>query len=89
MKQIDLSQKYATSDASAAEERHRKAIENLTPVLKNAATMTERLDYGHAIAAGQKEVLALNHDMKYGLARATVSSVLQLALSNLARRVHG
>ena len=42
--------------------------------------MTERLDYGHAIAAGQKEVLALNHDMKYGLARAT--GVLQTAANH-------
>jgi len=77
LKKIYLSQKYVTTNQAEAEERHRSAIKNLAPFLMEAGKMTERLDYGHAIAAGQKEVLALNHDMKYGLARAT--GVLQTA----------
>jgi len=80
LKKIDLSQKYVTTNQAEAEERHRSAIENLAPFLMEARKMTERLDYGHAIAAGQKEVLALNHDMKYGLARAT--GVLQTAANH-------
>ena len=81
MKQIDLSQKYVTtSQAWRRKNGTASAIENLTPFLMEARKMTERLDYGHAIAAGQKEVLALNHDMKYGLARAT--GVLQTAANH-------
>ena len=71
VKKIDLSQNYGTTNQAEADERHRSAIENLAPFLMEARKMTDRLDYGQAIAAGQKEVLALNHDMKHGLARAT------------------
>ena len=76
-KNIDLSQGYWTTSLAGAEERHQKALEylekNLGPVLRQAEKQTERLDYGKAIAHGnkQQEVLAVaNHDIKRGMANA-------------------
>ncbi len=80
VKKINLSQNYGTTNQAEADERHRSAIENLGPFLKEAQKMTDRLDYGQAIAAGQKDVLALNHDIKHGLAR--VPGVLQTAANH-------
>jgi hypothetical protein len=80
VKKIDLSQNYGTTNQAEADERHRSAIKNLGPFLMEARKMTDRLDYGQAIAAGQKEVLALNHDIKHGLAR--VPGVLQTAANH-------
>jgi hypothetical protein len=76
-KQIDLSQRYWTTNPAEAEERHQKALEylekNLGPVLRQAKKQTGRLEYGKAIAHGnkQQEVLAVtNRDIKRGLANA-------------------
>ena len=86
-KNIDLSQGYWTTNPAAAEERHQKALEylekNLGPVLRQAEKQTETLDYGKAIAHGnkQQEVLAVaNHDIKRGLANA--AGLLQSAANH-------
>ena len=86
-KQIDLSQRYWTTNPAEAEERHQKAVEylqkNLGPVLRHAEKQTERLDYGKAIAHGnkQQEVLAVaNHDIKRGMANA--AGLLQSAANH-------
>jgi hypothetical protein len=86
-KNIDLSQGYWTTNAAAAEERHQKALEylekNLGPVLRQAEKQTETLDYGKAIAHGnkQQEVLAVaNHDIKRGIANA--AGLLQSAANH-------
>jgi hypothetical protein len=86
-KQIDLSQRYWTANSAEAEERHQKALDylekNLGPVLRQAEKQAERLDYGKAIAHGnkQQEVLAVaNHDIKRGLANA--AGLLQSAANH-------
>jgi len=86
-KNIDLSQGYWTTNPAAAEERHQKALEylekNLGPVLRQAEKQTETLDYGKAIAHGnkQQEVLAVaNHDIKRGIANA--AGLLQSAANH-------
>ena len=86
-KRIDLSQRYWTTNPAEAEERHQKAVEylqkNLGPVLRHAEKQTERLDYGKAIAYGnkQQEVLAVaTHDIKRGMANA--AGLLQSAANH-------
>ena len=86
-KQIDLSQRYWTTSPPEAEDRHQKAIEylekHLGPVLRRAENQTERINYGKAIAHGnkQQEVLAVvNHDIKRGLANA--AGLLQSAANH-------
>jgi hypothetical protein len=67
-KTIDLSQRYATDDQSAAQARHEKALENLRPLIREAARMEGyKVVRGAAIADGlrQSEVLALRHGQKH------------------------
>jgi hypothetical protein len=68
-KSIDLSQRYATGDQSAAKERHEKAVQNLMPLLREAARNGYTITYGQAIAQGfrQKEVLAISNG--YGMSQ--------------------
>lgn len=84
---INLSQRYWTSNPAEAEERHRRALEylekNLAPALRQAEKQAERLDYGKAIAHGarQREVLAVsNHDIKRAL--ANTAGLLQNAANH-------
>lgn len=67
---IDLTQRYATDDQKAAQERHEKALANLRPLIRETARMEGyRVMRGAAIADGlrQREVLALRQDQKQSL----------------------
>jgi hypothetical protein len=66
-KTIDLSQRYATDDQSAAQARHERALDNLRPLIRETARMAGyKVMRGAAIADGlrQREVLALRQERK-------------------------
>jgi hypothetical protein len=69
-KTIDLSQRYATDDQSAAQQRHEKALENLRPLIRETARIGGyKVMRGAALADGLKhrEVLALRHEHQQSL----------------------
>ena len=68
-KKIDLSQHYATDDPAKAQDRHDAALRTLAPVLREAEKQTESLSYGHALAHGRGEVLAIQQ-LNRGLVNA-------------------
>jgi hypothetical protein len=67
---INLSQRYATDDQTAAQARHEKALENLKPLIDQTAQLAGyKVERGAAIAEGlnQREVPAIVQHQRYSM----------------------
>jgi hypothetical protein len=67
---INLSQRYATDDQTAAQERHEKALENLKPLIEQTSQLAGyKVERGTAIAEGlnQREVPAISQQYSYSM----------------------
>jgi len=67
---INLSQRYATDDQTAAQARHEKALENLKPLIEQTSQLAGyKVERGTAIAEGlnQREVPAISQQYSYSM----------------------